>query len=558
MYNGNISEMRWDAGTPKGYGFTYDGANRLKSSDYADGSSFTSNQNRYNTSYGYDSNGNLSSLSRYLNATQIDNLTYAYISSGNRLQSVNDATGNSNGYDDNDGTYIYDNNGNLGYDPSKGTNIYYNYLNLPEQVQFGANDNLRYTYDAAGNKLVKVVDGNVAENNTRLDYSGNFLFENGDLKAIFTSVGRIVPFDNGSGTIYKFEYNLQDHLGNTRVVFSGHSNGRPEVMQVTDYYPFGMVMNQQNYSASGVLSNKYLYNGKELQDDEIGGVKLDWYDYGARFYDAELGRWHSVDPSTETYYSWTPYNYCANNPIVLIDPTGMDWYEDKNGNSMWRNSSDGTYTDDDGNEWTNAGTERTFMLGNKAFYFGQNTDENGNLSLFSKSFSSDDASARNGWLGEMHSDKSRSASENYWGEPTLGNFLSFAGNELAAQWTDPELLANGLMIAIGGYIAMSEAALARTGSLGEGRIAVKQWLQNAGNLERGELIQSLESAGFKRMSPSSSPVSVFERGGMRIRLDPPQSRTPFNHMHLEYGGNSYDILLNSVNYKSPAAHIPIR
>jgi hypothetical protein len=140
----------------------------------------------------------------------------------------------------------------------------------------------------------------------------------------------------------------------------------------------------------------------------------------------------------------------------------------------------------------------------------------------------------------------------------LGNFLSFAGNELAAQWTDPELLANGFMIALGGYIAMSEAALARTGSLGEGRIAVKQWLQNAGNLERGKLIQSLESAGFKRMSPSSSPVSVFEHGGMRIRLDPPQSGTPFNHMHLEYGGNSYDILLNSVNYKSPAAHIPIR
>jgi hypothetical protein len=204
------------------------------------------------------------------------------------IASVNDATGNANGYDDNSGTNTYDNNGNLGYDPSKGTYLGYNYLNLPKEVSFGANDNLRYTYDAAGNKLVKVVDGTVAENNTRLDYSGNFLYENGELKAIFTSAGRIVPFDNGSETVYKFEYNLQDHLGNTRVVFSGHSNGQPELMQVTDYYPFGMVMNQQNYFASGVLSNKYLYNNKELQDDELAGNSLGWYDYGARFYDPML------------------------------------------------------------------------------------------------------------------------------------------------------------------------------------------------------------------------------------------------------------------------------
>ena len=321
-HNGNISEMRWDTGTPKGYGFTCDGLSRLTAADYADGSSFTSNQNRYNTSYGYDANGNINTLSRYLNATQIDNLTYTYISSGNRLQSVNDATGNANGYDDNNGTYTYDNNGNLGYDPSKGTYLSYNYLNLPEQVQFGANDNLRYTYDAAGNKLIKVVDGTVAGNNTRLDYSGNFLYENGELKAIFTSAGRIIPFDNNGNIVYKFEYNLQDHLGNTRVVFSGHSNGQPELMQVTDYYPFGMVMNQENYFASSVLSNKYLYNNKELQDDELAGNSLGWYDYGARMYDPELGRFHTQDRFAEKYLNFSPYQYAANNPILNIDING--------------------------------------------------------------------------------------------------------------------------------------------------------------------------------------------------------------------------------------------
>ena len=111
-------------------------------------------------------------------------------------------------------------------------------------------------------------------------------------------------------------------MGNTRVVFSGHSNGLPEVMQVTDYYPFGLVMNQQNYFADGVLSNKYLYNGKELQDDELAGNSLGWYDYGLRFYDPQLARWHSPDPKAEKYLSYSPYNYCIDNPLNFIDPQG--------------------------------------------------------------------------------------------------------------------------------------------------------------------------------------------------------------------------------------------
>ncbi len=123
-----------------------------------------------------------------------------------------------------------------------------------------------------------------------------------------------------NGSNWDYEYNLTDHLGNTRVAFSGHSNGKPEVMQKTDYYPFGMVMTQQNTFASGVKGNKYLYNGKELQDDEVGGTKLDWYDYGARFYDPELGRWHVVDPNANEYYFTSPFSYCLNNPIIFVDP----------------------------------------------------------------------------------------------------------------------------------------------------------------------------------------------------------------------------------------------
>jgi RHS repeat-associated protein len=154
--------------------------------------------------------------------------------------------------------------------------------------------------------------------------------------------------------VYKFENNLQDHLENTRVVFSGHSNGQPEVMQVTDYYPFGMVMNQENYFASGVLANKYLYNNKELQDDELAGNSLGWYDYQTRFMDPELAMFHSIDAHAENYYSWTPYNYVANNPVLLVDPNGMDWY---------------SYIDDDGNEHYKyqEGNDKSIKVGDNTY-----------------------------------------------------------------------------------------------------------------------------------------------------------------------------------------------
>ena len=92
-----------------------------------------------------------------------------------------------------------------------------------------------------------------------------------------------------------------------------------QVVQTTDYYPFGLAMAAQSYQKQSSLDNDYLYNGKELQDEH----NLGWLDYGARMYMSDIGRWGVVDPMADERDWLSPYQYVQNNPLLRIDPDGM-------------------------------------------------------------------------------------------------------------------------------------------------------------------------------------------------------------------------------------------
>ena len=208
----------------------------------------------------------------------------------------------------------------------------------------GATIVAKYSYLSDGTKLSATdADGN------GLYYLGSLVYgsRNGDLSlesAAFNG-GRFIVTSNG----IESHYFVTDHLGSVRAVV----NNDGEVIERNDYYPFGM-----RWNAGELSDNRYRYNGKETQSF----VNVPYTDYGARMLDSKyrLG-WNGSDPLAEATPGFSPFAFCANNPINRIDPNGTHWVKHvETGQYIWLD--DVTRKEETPDDYTYIGEENNDIL----------------------------------------------------------------------------------------------------------------------------------------------------------------------------------------------------
>ncbi|QQV03069.1 MULTISPECIES: DUF6443 domain-containing protein [Chryseobacterium] len=392
-YNGNISEIDWKkssmiSGTAlRRYRFTYDDFNRLSEAKFSEPQSVVPVNSLYDENVEYDANGNITSLKRdaplYNTANQIDDLVYEY--SGNRLIYVDDKSGNTTGYEGGAGTIEYDDNGNMVTMPDKMMDqIQYNILDLPMQININDNHKkINYFYRADGTKIRKnylSTDKDTKMYASSTEYIDGFHYatDSGDkLWEMFQNTGgsayeteaftefveaynyiNVLKFVPTAEGFFDFQnnqyiYQYKDHLGNVRLSYKKEGNSIA-VTDSNDYYPFGMnfVRNEEEEAHFGIGSYvNYKYNGKELQETGM-------YDYGARFYMPDIGRWGVIDPLAEMYTRHSPYHYAVNNPMRFIDPDGRSsqTFEGQDAQSVyWYFYFHGSVNNFNGNDFSSLG-----------------------------------------------------------------------------------------------------------------------------------------------------------------------------------------------------------
>lgn len=372
--------------TPKRYGYVYDRLNRLTAGFYQTPNNPNVGENT--ESIGYDLNGNITSLFRTsvleygsTTPTKIDDLEYIYAAQNksNKLITLNDNSFNPTGYEGGGTEIKYDVNGNMTEMPDKGINkIDYNYLNLPNKVNYSKSGNesviVNTKYSAGGEKLQKenttttfgingyttakritdYLDGFqylVTVNSTTTPPGGggseSMMMANSETGralerqaytpeepvAYFGPMGvktadlQFFPTAEGFYDYAKNQYIYQykDHLGNVRISFGRDTSGNLELVDVNDYYPFGMNHLKSGNSFFGAGSYKnYKYQGQELQ--EIGFYTFKW-----RQYMSDVGRFFNIDPLSTKYPYNSPYAFQENKLGMGVELEGLELLKNHTG-----------------------------------------------------------------------------------------------------------------------------------------------------------------------------------------------------------------------------------
>ena len=208
--------------------------------------------------------------------------------------------------------FTYDPNGDLMSDVRSGISLVaYNELNLPQSVTFTGGE-ADYLYLSDGTKLAALKDG------SGLIYCGSMVFSCSfsgtapavDFESTGFSAGRMVKKD---GAVQP-EYHVNDYLCSVRVV----TDARGEVLERNDYSGFGKRLASSAVTPAAGSANRYRFSGKEEQ----GFAGVPWQDFGARMYDPDLARWTTPDPLADKYPGISPYVYCNDNPVNIVDTDG--------------------------------------------------------------------------------------------------------------------------------------------------------------------------------------------------------------------------------------------
>ena len=319
IYDGNIGKQSWQASTnnvPTGlraYTFTYDNISRLKSATYTG----VGSENFSLPTINYDRNGNITSMQRNGKLSSgyglMDNLTYTY--SGNRLLRVEDAVAGNYDVDfvnRNSGTddYSYYANGALKADKNEDITdiIYSTYANQPIEIQLSGSRWIKNFYDGAG-RLYKTS----YSTGEYWEYLDGMVFKNGAFYQLTTPEGR-ANYESGA---WSYEYFITDHLGNTRVAYKANGSALTKTSE-TAFDPWGVVL--KDVGLVNAFQNKFEYQNKEKEST----FNLRRISFGARTYNASIGRFDGVDPLSDEQeqVDKSPYAYNWNNPVKNTDPDG--------------------------------------------------------------------------------------------------------------------------------------------------------------------------------------------------------------------------------------------